>query len=283
MMLTGLIRPTFTVSVPRRSVGVLPILCILGLYAISWIGSDIALCYRNASFYKLAPYRLSAALEYIHSSKRLTDQDVHFILLFHPWNAKIALAMAQRTQTEAVWQKWMQRAMREHPSDTSIPATYIETLATAAPAPDSCTGIRLITESPDLPCMDYIFLPLFKTREYLAIIPLLNGPFGQSKFLYALGRLELKNYDAIPAIIALWTRARDLAPQWGYFHIEVASLIAYYHNQNQQEAAPTLRACLSNKDARALCQKYLSDPSHLTDPGFWNREILEIPFTPNTP
>lgn len=284
MMLVGLIHQRCEISADHRwSIKLLPIVCIVGIYALSWIASDIALFYRSPFSFKLAPYRLSLVITRIQSPARLTNQDLDLILLFHPWNEQIALSIARRARTEAIWQKWIQRAMREYPSDTSVPTAYLDILAAAAPAQDSCTAIRLLTKSTDLPCMDSAFLTLFKKREYRDIIPVLNSPFGQSKLLYEIGRLELGNYEMIPSIIALWTRARDLAPQWGYFHIELASLTAYYNNQNEAEAAPVLNACLSNKEARFLCQKYLSDLSHLTNPGFWHPEILEIPLNPNRP
>ncbi len=285
MVMVGIISGTFWSDRPKRSPGLLPFLVLMGLMTLSWIGSDIAFT-RHAptlSLY-LAPYRQSAALRLIASSARLTERTATYIDFFHPHDDAIALSISRRAHTYPLWNTWITKAMREYPSNTALQTEYLMVLATHMPPQETCTAIRTLTRSPLLPCMTPLFLTYFQSMSYRQTIPLWNGPFGQSKFLYFVGKsvLSVTDRDTIAPVIAFWTRAKDLALQWPYFHVELASLTAY-DTGTDEGAMPVLTACLSHPSARNICQQYILDIHHIPAPGLLSHQIEEIPFGPVTP
>lgn len=256
------------------------LLCLLGLYTISWIGSDFATFNNQFTLaYMLAPYRESKTIQLLQSSRDISPRLVQSVYLFHPHNGTISLVLAKHTQDFSLWKTRMGKAMRESPSDRSIQSEYLLGIATHSSPTDSCEAIRMLIHIESLPCMQAPVISFFQSNIYPSMIPLWNNPVGPSRFLYVLGLQLLRDKDAVPIAISLWTTARDLAPQWGFFHIELASLVATYNDQ-PSAAIPTFVSCLSSpsESAREACQMYIDGRLKLLPPGSQYNEIMAIPM-----
>lgn len=75
----------------------------------------------------------------------------------------------------------------------------------------------------------------------------------------------------------LWTQSRNLAPQWGHFHVELASLYQY-DLSNEWLAKETLQACFIHSSAKKQCQDALEQ--ELPPVGHHIDDIRLIPRTP---
>jgi hypothetical protein len=265
---------------PKQSRMHIGLLCLLGLYIASWIGSDIATFNRQFTLaYMLAPYRKTKTVQLLQSSHDTSPRLLKSVSLFHPHNGTISLALARQTQNFLLWKTRMNKAMQESPSDRSIQSEYLLGIATHSSPTASCEAIRMLIHIESLPCMQAPVISYFQSNIYPAMIPLWNNPIGPSRFLYVLGLQLIQYKDATPVAISLWTTARDLAPQWGYFHIELASVVASYNNQ-PSAAIPTFVACLSSPSpsAREACQMYIDGRLKLLPPGSQYNEIMAIPM-----
>lgn len=250
---------------------------ILCLYALSWIGSDLATVFRHPTMaLTLAPYREIKALQRIGANTSISASARARILTMHPHSARVDIALADKTNEFMDWEQWFTKAIHAYPSDTSMQTAYLSRIARTAGPDVTCTAIRTLTQSPELPCMDETVINILRSPKFLDLVPLWNGPGGSSKFLYAVGLSLLNDQKETLSAITFWARARDLAPQWGYFHLELASLVAQY-NGTTNAAVPTLLSCLNYNETRVQCQGYLNDLSELPRPGSWSTSIMAIP------
>lgn len=250
---------------------------LLVLYSASWIGSA-ALLSRNltALAFYAAPYRRDVALTALRAPGPLPRSLRAHILALYPKDSGMLMALAGTEPDDAIKNRLMERAISAYPTDTAIQTRYLTHItATQSPA-RVCDAIRSLSDSPEIPCDDAAFAALVRTDTFRSLLQLWNGPWGNAKFLYEAG-LSLERTGTDPSNVArLWAAARDLAPQWGYFHIELAAQIARI-NGTQQAAVPVLLSCLSHPEPAAQCNGYLTDLARLPAPGYWEPEILAIP------
>ncbi len=95
-----------------------------------------------------------------------------------------------------------------------------------------------------------------------------NPTLGLSKLLYFTG-LDLLGV-APENTKKLWVLARNLSPEWSYFHIELASL--YKHKAaNAPEAKNILNQCMRFETAREHCESILQ--SNIPQPGSLKKVI----------
>lgn len=73
----------------------------------------------------------------------------------------------------------------------------------------------------------------------------------------------------------LWTLARDSAPQWGYYHAEIASLLLYIF-QDESKAKKVLMDCQVYQFPAELCRVTLYYWGEVPKPGSFEKEIQEI-------
>ncbi len=98
-----------------------------------------------------------------------------------------------------------------------------------------------------------------------------------AKALYLIGEDYLHQGDK-EAVIVWWEEAIEPAPEWSYFHIELASL--YLSLGKTEEAEAVLSACTQLCHPRFHCQEYLrrlSGGKAIEPPGFWHSRIIAIP------
>ncbi len=78
--------------------------------------------------------------------------------------------------------------------------------------------------------------------------------------------------------IGWWKKAAETAPEWSYFHIELASL--YLELGEKEKVESTLNNCMKSQYPKEHCQEYLNRLSHGKDfelPGYWRSRIITIP------
>lgn len=81
-----------------------------------------------------------------------------------------------------------------------------------------------------------------------------NMQEGLSKILYYFG---LQTISQDPQITKdFWEAARDLSPQWGHFHIELAGLYQQYFQDNDK-ATDVLKGCMQYVSSREQCANAL--------------------------
>ncbi len=98
-----------------------------------------------------------------------------------------------------------------------------------------------------------------------------------AKALYSVGwdYLDQQKKDEV---ILWWEKAVEAAPEWSYFHVELASLYLDFDDSKETEAV--LNYCLNFYYPKNHCQEYLEKLSRNRDfepPGFWREKILAIP------
>lgn len=252
------------------------LLVSIGAYTASWIASDIAtITGRTNTAYLIAPYREAKALNLLAYDTLTTQKSLPLIQALFPESYRITIARTRNETNFNTWNTLMEQAIAQYPSNMSIQLSYLSALSKTSPV-TICRAISKLTKSTEFPCMDRTVLSFLESPALQGLLPLWNGPWGPSKFLYAVG-LSILQENADPLlVITLWSRARDLAPQWAYFHVELANLIAHYTN-DPKAAIPTLLSCLANPYAKEQCQRYLRDLSTFSEPGSEKNAILAIP------
>lgn len=281
-VLTGLlpIQPV----IQTRSVGWLRItfLGLLTVYIISFFGSDVFTVNKDPYLaFIIAPYRVEKALDVI-AQTAIDPRTLSFIRVFHPRSDDVALAMADRALTYNQWVPWIQKAMREYPSGTTVQQDYLVGLTTYQQPPTVlCQAVNHITGG-DFPCTYISVADAYNAPSVVSNLTRWSGEAGPSKFLYMAGMYIYKQeHDPITAINFLLL-AKNLAPNWGHFHIALAGMIASY-NHDKQTAVPTLLNCLSDPYARTICALYMRDLNALPEPEALEPAILAIPRETNIP
>ena len=98
----------------------------------------------------------------------------------------------------------------------------------------------------------------------------------RARDLYLIGE-DYFNQGRLEEVVFWWKKAIEGAPEWSYFHLELASLYMSLVEPGQAEAV--LNNCLNFHHPKAHCQQYLERLSKKIDfepPGYWRSRILAI-------
>lgn len=99
-----------------------------------------------------------------------------------------------------------------------------------------------------------------------------------AKDLYSTGAFYLKNEANLEKTIFWWSMARDILPEWSYFHLELVSLYSY--SGQKEKAIEALNFCINFTTSAEHCSDYLKNDFHnlmfIYEPGYWQNEILKI-------
>lgn len=99
----------------------------------------------------------------------------------------------------------------------------------------------------------------------------------RARDLYLIGE-DYFNRGRLEEVVFWWKKAIEGAPEWSYFHLELASLYMSLVEPGQTEAV--LNNCLNFFHPKEHCGQYLERLSKGEDfepPGYWRSKILEIP------
>lgn len=97
------------------------------------------------------------------------------------------------------------------------------------------------------------------------------------KIFYFIGEDYLKE-EKVEEVIFWWEKAAGAAPEWSYFHLELASFMI--QKGDKEGAKKILENCARFRYPKVHCQNYLKKPiseNALEPVGFWRGKISEIP------
>ena len=224
-----------------------------------------------------APYRKDIATDLITSGpKKDTTNLTGLILFFHRLDPDIHAALTNIAPDPIIHYRtairldpynysfWQQALTYYwHEKNTGILADFLCSLIKQTHPQTDCRF--LTTES---------FTAFLSGPEFGETLRYLQGTDGLAKFYYFLG-LKQATRDTDDTV-TFWTLARDIAPNWGYYHLELAS--AYYYRKNDVKTAQqTLDICTRDPFARQGCNKIAMYPEQLEIPGFFASDIAAIP------
>lgn len=117
----------------------------------------------------------------------------------------------------------------------------------------------------------FFFQKMERTKAYRSFNPRL------AKALYFIGEDYLHQGRKKEAVY-WWEKAVEPAPDWSYFHVELASL--YFSLGKREEAELVLNNCVELLYPRKHCQEYLDklvQGEKIETPGLLHADILKIP------
>ena len=120
------------------------------------------------------------------------------------------------------------------------------------------------------------FQEYIESQAFIKSLDELYGYQGAATFLYMIGLSYHEATDDIDIPIIFWRMARDIAPNWGYFHLELASALWYWHN-DRIEAERVLTLCMNSPISRKGCLITKGSADNLPHPGSLRGDILSIP------
>ncbi|MBI3385650.1 O-antigen ligase family protein [Candidatus Gottesmanbacteria bacterium] len=261
----------------RRAVNMrlLPLLLVVVIYAVSWIASDVA-SFRQKPLlgFLLAPYREIKAVDLALLAPKEKEQQL--ILRFFSRDPAVDIAFARGAKDVNDRIPWYEKAIRESPNDPFLEKNYLSLLFASGNTIALCQEFLKFSRIEELNCADEPLPTFMKSDRFRELLQILSSDDGPAKFFYGSGFNLLPQRYGEQLAILLWARARDIAPNWGYYHVELASLIAQ-HSNSYQAAVPTLLRCLTNKYSRFFCQFYLDHLPQLPPPGTFGKQIFAIP------
>jgi hypothetical protein len=247
---------------------------VLILYSATWIASSVAASRNDVvTAVRLAPYRTNYAIAAV-SATPLTDPIHTAVLAWNPHNSQLDTAMVATYPPTLDRIPLYEKILAEHPTNLTAEREYMTTLSENHAGPLLCAELRRFTALPYLDCQNAVFEDLVTDGALLPAIGWLAGQDGKSKFMYELG-LSIQP-KLMTSTILLWHRAGEIAPQWSFYRLELASAIATY-NHSKEAARPTLVECTTISTIRDACQYFLTHIEELPKPGYHRDEIEAIP------
>lgn len=218
----------------------------------------------------VAAYRKSSVLNALKT--HLPDQ--RMVSRWYPMDPDVLTAAGRHTD-----------ALRYDPRNIAIRQAYLTVLFTEGNtdglSETLCGTYRLLaegrtTQSCAIFSSEHFRRLLTDASIYATPLSHLQGNDGAAKFFYFLGDEYYKKTNDADGVVILWAMARDIAPDWGHYHLELASALHYYQ-KNDIKASETLTQCLSEKNARNGCLKLGTSLDTLLPPGSLSRDIEAIP------
>lgn len=270
---------TMMSQLPRRTVSVGPFVMGIGIVILSWIVSSFFLMARmpqNALW--SAPYRKDAALSVLATSSPLSlrDSDLLFSFLYAKdpdiqmgrakvYENNIDLYIQTLNIDQYNYSYWTAALAATRASNPTRLPQLLCTLFRLHERAFSCTGV-------DTPAFtDYLL-----SEEFSRALSVFSGNDGAAKFFYYLG-LTYHDYSGETGLpLSLWELAKNTAPQWGFYHLELASGTFYWHN-DRAGAEQILSACMNNPISRTGCAVVRNNPTMLMPPGSLRLDIEALP------
>ena len=127
---------------------------------------------------------------------------------------------------------------------------------------------------PDNPDLNETYIDYLESIDYDSLASLYESKW--AKPYYTLGLLAYRHGE-LKLTILFWQTAINLAPEWSYFHVELAN---FYLTQNQlDKARNAINFCLNFHFPQNHCGQFLEKNIETGSPepiGFWEEQIKEI-------
>jgi hypothetical protein len=97
-----------------------------------------------------------------------------------------------------------------------------------------------------------------------------------AKIYYFLG-LTAHEYNELDLVVPFWQVAANLAPEWSYFHVELASF--YLIQGEMDKAYSQIKHCLQFHFPQAHCRQFMEENVQTNSPetiGSWEKQIKNI-------
>lgn len=259
------------------------LLVMLFVYYLSFVGSMVFSAIGNdtAAFYS-APYLEQAAKQMILKDEDKNGEYTKMITWFHAMNPDVHAELGKKTEDsrprEAMTHFYL--ANKYDPQNLTYYGQYIKYALATNNKKQVARGLLALIDTLEKQQKKLIISPAlddervypFLTKEALSCI--LEGSISRvcfSKIYYLIGLSMLK---LIPDEgIEFLRAARDIAPNYGYYHIELASAYKYVL-KNEEKYLETIDNCIETSIARDHCKK--EDKSGVSRPGFYKTKILKI-------
>ena len=265
-------------------------LLVVAIYFIVTIGSDMAsiLAKDKLAFY-ISPHHVDRVVKYLRSVEEgkdsVSEKDIAMIVYFHRLLPEVNIALADATfeSDDKAGEYYIQAVIGNPMNDeyfrklVSFAVERGNGEVIARVMPSIVQSLFSPRELESLPVSD--FTSPYLLEVYLretAVISDTNDNRREkfAKHFYVLG---LRVVDVDPELTrALWIIARDLAPGWSYFHVEIASLGVMLED-DFETTKRILVECMLQKDAKEHCQDVMQ--SEIPPVGFFEQNIRVIPRT----
>ncbi len=260
-------------------------LFLIGTYAVSFLGSGALLAKNNVlGSIIMAPYNKEITLSYLAKGDRDEIYRSLPVIMFIHRNDPDVLARIAGVETDAAKAAQLfARATALDPYNYQMRQAYLTRLLNhrefGAFAEHVCAMTRTFSpQAADSACTyaaSTAFTELLSADGAANAVSSLQGADGLAKFYYFLGLSAARIREDTNAPLLLWDIARAVAPQWGYYYMELASAQYYWHN-NPTEAMAVMKKCRTHPLARAGCRDVQS-LDRLYAPGSLAPDITRIP------
>jgi hypothetical protein len=235
----------------------------------------------------LAPYDVSWAINYIvHTDKSsFSEQRMEpFIMSIHKHNPEVLVELARYKMLKNTpnADRYFQTAINADPQNVEYFNQYMNFLVTQnrkkiigdslQQAGDRVSSITEHNTMRQINFSSSLIQDAYKQEVFdFSINPSTMKEY-LSKTYYLIG-LQVIQEDP-KTTRSLWTLARDFSPNWGYYHVELASLM-FQELHDQEQAKNVLLICQQNIYASNQCKN-----TNLTDiaPGSQYENIKAIPL-----
>lgn len=229
----------------------------------------------------VAPYRKDIALSVINKTppSRLNVQPYTF---WYREDLDIIFALAQK-HTEASLSLYRE-VLRLDPYNTDYLKAYLLRLVELKHYDQMeamLCDIKKRTSRNTTSFCTYLSSPEFAAytqspSSFITPLGHLSGSYGLAKLFYFLGwDIYTEMLDPTGAVLMMEV-ARDIAPDWGFYHLELAS--TQLHGAGDDEATKaTLLECVRLPAVRPVCTPFQNDLTSLPLPGTHAADIEAIP------
>lgn len=238
----------------------------LFVFYISSVGSSVVASMNQTTAFLLAPYSsdltIASLRETLKKGIRLTSSQKSMVLLFHKKNpgvtfelAQIEEKMGETVEAENLYKETVDLDTQ----NTMYYSRYFSYLVKQNNTNNLARELRR-TSFKRVPVVYHDVINKIDFQSpYLVIAykgDIFEKPRNLSVIYYLLGVSVMK--DDIWLTYWLWHLARDVYPDFGTFHVELAS-VEHYFFHNQQEAEAILTSCLQYPSPAQECGDYLQD------------------------
>lgn len=232
-----------------------------------------------------APYVKSNILRHINElNAEETNRLTPIILTWYNKDPDIYQALA-RSSHPLTATKYYEKALRYHPHNNGYLKEYLTLLMNNNDkkriGATICYYSQLYRRQVSEKLCEYLlrsssFTRYINTGAFYSALDYLQGTDGKAKFYYFLGLSVFKEQQDTEGATLLWQAARDIAPEWGFYHLELASAYYYWYD-DKEKANIALSICEKNSYTKAGCKSAISNLINLLEPGLRAPDINAIP------
>lgn len=245
---------------------------VLFLYYFLYVIASLAQAFWHNPRYSwlFEPYNQSRAIIYSTLSKGKTVPswpDQFLLRLFHGKSGNVLQPLLQSNSPEFATQLY-DNLRASDPQNTD----YLDAYLRWAVQSNNSNALDVYIKSVGVPTLKKELVQQFFSKSLIDDIGIPAQPDEyNAKLLYLLGLRFLPDHPQ--EAHGLWKEAAKISPQWGYFHVEVASL-EYHVLQDASAATNTIQSCQSFRHAAAQCKTIVLKD---TQPGGQFENIKAIP------